>query len=79
MLEVFLDEFYGWRYTKFSKLDQYIRRAFKKTFMTKRVYIDKPNGYVSQRLTNFIINNQILVWDKNNFYKYRKMYLTSKA
>lgn len=56
ILEVFHDEFYRWRYMEFSKLDQHIRKAFKKTFMTKEIYIGTSNSYINQRLANIIIN-----------------------
>lgn len=44
ILEVFCNEFHGWGYMEFSRLDEHIRGAFKKTFMTKRIYMDKPSG-----------------------------------
>lgn len=56
ILNIFYNEFHRWRYTKFSKLDWHIRGAFKKTSITKRIYIAIPNGYINQRLANFVIN-----------------------
>ncbi len=56
MLKVFRDEFYGWRYKEFSKLDQHIRGAFKETFMAKGIYMGIPNGHVNQRLANLVID-----------------------
>lgn len=47
MLKVFYDEFYGWGYTKFSKLDRHIRRTLKKTFVAKKIYISIHNGYIN--------------------------------
>lgn len=42
--------------------------------MTKRIYMDKLNGNMNQRLVNFINNKQLSTWDKNNFYKHKKRY-----
>ena len=56
MLGVFCDEFHGWGYTKFSKLNQHIRDTLKETFMAKGIYMDTPNGYVNHYLANFFIN-----------------------
>ena len=47
MLEVFRNEFYGWGYTEFSKLDQHIRGLLKDTFMAKEIYMGKPSGHVN--------------------------------
>jgi hypothetical protein len=52
MLEVFRDEFYGWGYTEFSKLDRHIRGLLKDTFMAKGIYMGKPSGHVNQHLAN---------------------------
>ncbi len=79
MLEVFREEFYGWGYTEFNRLDKYIRRVLKETFMTKRIYMGRPGGHVNQRLANLIINEQLPIWDKNDLRKYKKMYPTSKV
>ena len=79
MLEVFCEEFYGWGYTEFSRLDKYIRRVLKKTFMTKGIYMGRPGGHVNQRLASLVIDEQLPIWDKNDLRKYRKMYLSSKA
>ena len=78
MPEVFCEEFYGWGYTVFSRLDKYIRRVFKETFTTKKIYMGRPGGHVNQHLTNLVINQQLLIWDKNDLRKYKKVYLTSK-
>ena len=32
---------------EFSKLDQHIRNALKKTFLAKKIYIGIPNGYIN--------------------------------
>lgn len=56
MLEVFYEEFYGWGYIEFSKLDQNVRQVFKKTFMTKRIYISRLNSHVNQYIANLIID-----------------------
>ena len=79
MLEVFREEFHGWGYTEFSKLNQHMRSALKKTFMVKGIYIGTYNDYINQRLANFVINEQLPDTDKNNLFHYKLMYLTSKA
>ena len=79
MLEVFCKEFYGWRYTEFSRLDRHIRETLKETFMAKEIYMGTPNGHVNQRLANLVIDEQLPIWDKNDLRKYKKMYPTSKA
>ena len=56
MLEVFRDEFYGWGYIEFSKLDQHIKEALKKTFMIKKIYVSTPNDHINQCLANLVIN-----------------------
>lgn len=56
MLEVFYEEFYGWGYIEFSKLDQNVRQVFKKTFMTKRIYISRLSSHVNQYIANLIID-----------------------
>lgn len=43
--------------------------------MAKKIYKDKPNSYVNQRLANL----QIMAQDKNDLYKYKKIYSISKA
>lgn len=45
--------------------------------MTINIYMDRPGDYVNQRLVNLIINEQLPIWDKNNFCKYEKIYLIS--
>ena len=47
--------------------------------MTKKIYISRPGGYVNQRLVNLVINEQLLIWDKNDLHKYKKIYPVSKA
>lgn len=47
--------------------------------MTKKIYMGKPNGHVNQHLGNLVSDKQLLVWDKNNPQKYKKIYITSKA
>ncbi len=79
MLEAFCAKFYEWQYTEFSKLDKYIRQVFKEIFMIKRIYMDKPSGHIYQYLANLVTNEQLLIWDKNDLRKYKKMYWTSKA
>ena len=79
MLEVFREEFYGWGYTEFSRLDKYIRRVLKETFMTKGIYMGRPGGHVNQRLANLVTDEQLPIWDENDLRKYKKMYPTSKA
>ena len=79
MLDVFRDEFYGWGYTEFSKMDRHIRDALKETFMAKGIYMGTPNGHVNQRLANLVIDEQLPTWDKNDFLHYKSMYPTSKA
>lgn len=55
-----------------------MRKTLKKTLMTKGIYIGKPSGHVNQCLANFVIDKLLLIWDENNLYKYKKIYLTSK-
>ena len=59
MLEVFREEFHGWGYTEFSRLDKYLRRVFKEIFMIKEIYIGRPGGHVNQRLANLVIDEQL--------------------
>ena len=47
--------------------------------MTKKIYMGRHGGYINQRLANFVINEQLPIWDKNNFYKYKKIYPTLNA
>ena len=56
MLKVFRNEFHGWKYTEFSRLDQHIRDALKETFMAKGIYMGTANGHINQRLANLITN-----------------------
>ena len=37
------------------------------------------NGHINQRLTNFIIQEQLLAWDKNNFFDYKSIYQMLKV
>ena len=46
--------------------------------MIKKIYINKPGKYINQCLANFVISQQFLIQNKNNFYKYKKIYLISK-
>ena len=64
---------------EFSKLNQHIRDTFKKTFIAKKIYIDTLNGHINQRLANLVINKQLSIWDKNNFFHHKSMYPISKA
>ena len=64
---------------EFSKLDRHIRSALREIFMAKKIYIGRLSGHVNQRLANLVIDEQLLIWDKNNLCKYKKMYPTSKA
>ena len=79
MLKVFRDEFHGWGYTEFSKLDQHIRGAFKEIFMAKGIYLGTPNGHINQQLANLVIDEQLPIWDKIELQEYKAMYPTSKA
>lgn len=79
MLEFFCNKFYRQRYTRFSKLDQHIKSYYKKTFMAKKIYIDKSSNHINQYFANFIINEQLMSWDKNDIYKYKMLYLISKV
>ena len=56
MLEVFCEEFHRWEYIEFSRLDKYIKQILKETFMTKRIYKDRPNSHVNKCLVNLVIN-----------------------
>ncbi len=47
--------------------------------MAKKIYLSKLYSYLNQRLANLIINKQFLAYEKNIFYKYKKMYLISKV
>ena len=40
--------------------------------------MNKFNSYINQYLANFIIDKQFLTWNKNNFYKYKIIYLILK-
>lgn len=64
---------------EFSKLNHHVRKALKKIFIVKKIYISTSNGHIDQYLANLVINKQPLAWDKYNLYKYRIMYLMSKA
>ena len=79
MLEVFREEFHGWGYTEFSRLDRNIRRVLKETFMAKGIYMGRPSGHVNQRLANLVIDEQLPIWDENDLRMYKKIYPTSKA
>lgn len=41
--------------------------------------MNKFNNQVNQRLANFITEKQLLIKDKNNLYKYKKIYLILKV
>lgn len=56
MLAVFYKKFYRQKYADLSKLDQYIKKTFKKVFITKKIYIDISDDYINQYLANLIIN-----------------------
>lgn len=79
MLKVFQYKFYRQEYIGFNKLDQYIRSALKKTFMANEIYLSIPNSYVNQHLAKFIIDYQLLVWDKIEFLDYKSIYLILKV
>lgn len=38
----------------------------------------RPSGHINQYLANLIIDKKLLIWDKNDLRKYKKIYLTSK-
>lgn len=42
--------------------------------MTKKIYMSRLGGHVNNYLANLIIDEQLLIWDKNKFCKYKKMY-----
>ena len=42
--------------------------------MTKKIYMSRPSDFVNQHFINPIINEQHLIWDKNDLYKYKKIY-----
>ena len=79
MLEVFRDEFQGWKYTEFSRLDRHIRGALKEIFMAKGIYMGIPNGHVNQCLANLVIDEQLPTWNKNDLLHYKSKYSTSKV
>lgn len=35
---------------EFSKLDQHIRKAFKKNFIAKEIYMSRLGDYINQRI-----------------------------
>lgn len=78
MLEIFCKKFHRKGYIKFSKLDKYIRRVFKEIFITKKIYMNKLGDNVNQHLVNFVIDEQLPIWDKNHLHKYKKIYLILK-
>lgn len=41
--------------------------------------MDRSSDFITQHLANLIINEQFLIWNKNNLDKYKKIYSTSKA
>lgn len=47
--------------------------------MAKKIYMDTLNGHINQCLANFVINKQLLAWDKNDFFDYKLMYPTLKT
>lgn len=47
--------------------------------MTKKIYMDKYDGHVNQQVAKLVINKQPSIGDKNNFCKYKNIYLMSKA
>lgn len=47
--------------------------------MAKKIYLNKFCSYLNQRLANLIINKNILVYKKNSFHKYKKIYPMSKT
>lgn len=47
MLKDFYNEFYGWGYTGFKKLDQYIRQTFKKSLIAKEIYMGQLSSYIN--------------------------------
>lgn len=47
--------------------------------MTKEIYIGQFSGHINQYLANLVIGKQLLVWDKNNYYNYKTMYLALKT
>ena len=61
MLKVFYEEFYRRGYTDSSRLDKYIKRVLKETFMTKGIYMGRPGGHINQCFTNLVIDKQILI------------------
>lgn len=79
MLKLFCVKFQEWGYIEFNKLDQDIREILKKEFIAKKIYMSTSNDHINQRLVNLIINKQLLIWDKNNFHQYKKMYVMSKV
>lgn len=50
MQKVFRDEFHGWRYTEFSRLNRRIRGAPKELFMHKHIFMSTAPSHVNQRL-----------------------------
>lgn len=54
ILKVFYKKFYKQRYIKFKKLNPYMKQAFKKILIDKKIYIKQFDNYLNQRLANFI-------------------------
>lgn len=48
--------------------------SFYKTFMAKKIYIDRVKSHLNEYLANLIIDKQLPIWDKNDFCSYKKMY-----
>ena len=69
MLEILCEEFYRCGYTELSRLDKYIRQVLKEILMTKNIYKGRPGDHINQRLANFVIDEQLLIYDKNNLHK----------
>lgn len=47
--------------------------------MAKDIYIGRPGGHVNEHRDNLVINEQLLICDKKNLCKYKKIYPTSKV
>ena len=47
--------------------------------MAKKIYTGRLRGHINQRFVNLVINQQLQIWDTNNFFKYKNMYLISKV
>ena len=78
ILKVFHNEFHGWRYMEFNRLDHHIKITLKETLIAKEIYIGITNSHINQRLAKPITNEQLLIKNKTEVPKYKSIYPASK-